>query len=240
MTVPAALRTAKATIAAGVAVLLLVAAAGWLVLLGPATGTLGTADTALEDGRLANQQLGERLRELEAQREQMPDFRTDAGHLAVLFPPTADQPGFFDLIDAAARRAGIAPRAVTTLSPTAPQPVVEAPDPAAAEEAAEGGEAAAPPPPPDLAVQTVTLTVEATYAQTLVFVAALERMDRSFLVTSLEVSADEEAGAVVTTVTGSTFVAPPVPFPDLGLLEDPAGPTAGDEGTAAAPDRTSR
>lgn len=215
------LRTVRATAAVGATAVALVLVLGWMVLVGPATGALGTAREELLDSQDGNRLLSARLARLEAQRQDLSAVTEVADELAVLFPPTADQPGFFRMVDRAAAAAGLAPRQVTTLSPTVP--VIEATE---ATEAAEGGtegsseestdgsrepaEGTAPAPATAVAVQSVVVTVEGTYEQGQRLLAELERLDRSFLVQSVTVSGEE---ARTIAITGSTFVAPLVPRP---------------------------
>lgn len=211
MSVPPVLRSAQATVALGAVLLLVVAAGGWFLVVGPASGSLGTARTELSDARDANGRLAVRMRRLEQQQSALPEVRLAADELATLFPPTADQPGFFQQVDRAAQLAGIRPRQVTSLSPGTPVPW----EPDAA---AEGDEPGADPgagaadgdSPPELAVQAVAITVEATYPQARVMVAALERMERSLLISSLSVAVGEDGRTAVVTITGSAFVAPPL------------------------------
>lgn len=228
------LRSAQATVLLGTLALLVVVAGGWLVLVGPATGALGTTRTELVDTTDANRLLRTRLARLQAQRDDLGTVRDVAESLAVVAPPTADQPGFFALIDAAARAAGLRSDQVTTLSPTVPVALTAPAPPAGEQEAAPDGAApatsataataataaASAAPAPSLAVQSVTVAVEASYRQVRDLLAELERMERAFLVQSVALSGSEGEGGLVVTITGSTFVAPPVALP---VLDDDQG-----------------
>lgn len=196
------LRTVGATLALGALALVLVAAGGWLVLVGPARAELSAVRGHVIDTSEANALTALRLRGLEQQADDLGAVTTVADDLAALFPPTADQPGFFALLDEAAAGAGIAPGRVTTLSPTVPLTPPEQ-DPATA----------------PLAEQSVTVDVEATDLQARRLLARLEEMERSLLVQSVTVTRSSEEGAGATSrlaISGSTFVAPPVTRPELG------------------------
>ncbi len=203
------LKTPAATITLGLSVLVLTAGLGWLLLVGPATGALGDVRAKADQAAVLNTTMTDQLRRLEQQRDGLGAIRAQADELAVMFPPTADQPGFFETVTTAATRAGIGPKAITTLSPTAPVALTTG-TPATAEDRATALAQA------QLAVQTVTITVEASYAQAHDLLHNLERMDRSFLTASVAVNGDPTAGQLVVSITGSTFVAPPLPQPDLG------------------------
>lgn len=211
------LRTPTATVILGVAGMVLVAALGWLFLVGPVTGSLG--DARGEGAALSerNATMTAQVRGLESQRDGLSKIRALADELGVMFPPTADQPRFFRTVAAAAFKAGIGPKDITTLSPTAPVAQMTG-TPATVEERTAALAQS------ELAVQSVTITVETSYVQARDLLANLERMDRSLLVQSVSVSGDGEGGKVVVSISGSTFVAPPVPAPDLG----PDSPKSGD------------
>lgn len=224
-----ALGTFRGTVVAGAALLLAVLVGGWVLLLGPATGALGTAQQDLTDRVDANDLLRLRLVRLQDQASDLGTTDATAAELAALFPPTADQPDFLGLVDEAARAAGLRPAQVTTLAPSAPvvvdpatgAPVDAAAPPPAPVEGEDGTvQAAPPPPPPTLAAQTVTLTVDASYAQAERLLDALASMDRALLLRAVSVSGSAEpggGGAYTLSLTGLTFVAAPLERPaDLG------------------------
>lgn len=211
------LASARTNLVLGGLLLLAVAAAAWFALLGPTLGAISTAREDLTDRTDSNALLDVRLHALEKRASDLSDVTASARELAAVFPPTADQPGFFALMDEAAFGAGIGPEDITTLSPTAPLPAGTDPAAAAAAPAAPTDEA------PPLAVQAVTVILTATYDQARELLVRLEHMDRAFLVQSVSVvddqSGGEEAapeGTTTVTITGSTFVAPPVAGPAPG------------------------
>lgn len=216
------LRSPSATLVLGGLGLLLLAAAGWLLLLGPLTEDVGTARQAADDAVDRNQVLAAQLADLEERAQDLRSTRQAAEELERLVPPTADQPGFFALVDEAAAAAGYAPRDITTLSPTAPVPVAAGADPAApaapaapAEPTAAGDGTEAPAAPvAEYAVQTVSMTLTGSYEQATRLLTRLGGLDRAVLVRSISLSGEAGSPTLTLTLSGTTFVAPPVPEPD--------------------------
>jgi hypothetical protein len=198
------LRTPGATKVVGALVLLLVAAAGWMLVLGPTMTELAEVREQTEAARSQNDLLASQLARLEDQAAHLDDTRAVAQALADKFPPTADQPGLFAQVTSAAAAAGIGARDVTALTPT--PPTVGSTDPAAA--AAPSGST-----PGNLARQTVTVAVEGGYAATEALLANLERLPRAYLVTSVTLGGGTEVGRFTTTITGDMFVMSPAPDP---------------------------
>lgn len=198
------LATPRATLVVGALALVLLAVAGWFLVVGPKTAALAEVHTAIEDTRAQNQVLAQQLETLRAQAEQLAETERSAEALTRLFPETADQPGLFEMVTGAAEAAGIPARDVTALTPTPPS--VGGADPAT-------GATLVPAAGDDLARQTVTLSVEGSYAQTSQLLANLEQMPRAYLITSVTLAAGSDAGAYLTTITGDMFVMPPIEAP---------------------------
>jgi hypothetical protein len=186
----------------GAVSLVLVAAGGWLVVLGPKTSELAGVQERTVAASSQNQVLAAQLVSLQDQAVSLAATRRTAGELAVRFPPTADQPGLFRQVTTAASDAGILPKQVTDLSPTAP--TFGTADEAAAEDSAPGAGGS-----DGLARQTVTVTVEASYSATQKLLARLEQTPRAFLVTSVSVATGASPSSFTSTVTGDMFVMPP-------------------------------
>ncbi len=207
------LRSASATALIGSLVLLLTGALGWVLLLGPTLAHVGEQREAAEAAADRSALLGLQLSRLQAKAEDLGDTERAEERLAELFPPTADQPGFFEQIGSIAREAGYAPGDITTLSPSAPAPLAApAPPPSATD---DGSDAAAAPAavPAELAVQTVAMTLEGGYDEARRMLRGLERLDRAFLVRSVSLSASGDSSNLTMSISGATFVAPPVPAP---------------------------
>ena len=195
------LRSASATALIGSLVLLLTAALGWVLLLGPTLARVGEQREAAEAAADRSALLALQLGRLQAKAGDLGDTERAERRLAELFPPTADQPGFFEQIGEIAREAGYAPGDITTLSPSAPAPLA-APAPPPPSTTGDGSAAEAAPAgvPSDLAVQTVAMTLEGGY-------------DRAFLVRSVALSASGDSSSLTMSISGATYVAPPVPAP---------------------------
>lgn len=204
------LRSATATFVLGGLALALLVVVGWLALLGPVRGDIGVTRDSVVSAEDRNLVMTSELAALEKQAADLSGTRSVAQHLDRLFPPTADQPGLFEALVDAARGAGYAPADITTLSPTAPVPVI---DGEPVDVTTSAGQALDPA-TADLAVQSVTLSAEGGYEEARRLLGALEHLDRAFLVQGVEFTAGEVEGQSTLTITGNTFVAPPVLSPD--------------------------
>ncbi len=158
------LRSVSATLALGALGLAAVAALGWLLLLGPVTGNISAVDEQRLQAQDRAVQMRTQLGALRRVAEDLPGLEREAGELSGIFPPTADQPGFFADVTKAADTAGIGPDDITTLSPSVPvlPSADDAPDPAAASAASQ------------LAVQEVSIIADGTYDQLAAMLANLE------------------------------------------------------------------
>jgi Tfp pilus assembly protein PilO len=185
--------------------LVLIVALGWLLVIGPKTAALSDVRLQISGVRDQNDVLQLQLAALKKQAEQLDEVRATARALAVKFPPTADQPGLFRDITAAAQDAGIGPDGVTSLTPTPP---VEGGDEAAAAAGVQVGAPAA-----GLAKQTMAIAVTGSYDQTQDLLENLEQMPRSFLITTVSLSGGGEGGAFTTTISGDMFVMAPAADP---------------------------
>ena len=207
------LRSTSATAVIGSLVLLLTRALGWVLLLGPTLAHVGEQREAAEAAADRSALLALQLTRLQARAEDLGDTERAEERLAELFPPTADQPGFFEQIGEIAREAGYAPGDITTLSPSAPAPLAApAPPPSPTEDGPAAGAAPAAV-PSDLAVQTVAMTLEGGYDEARRMLRGLERLDRAFLVRSVSLSAEGDSSNLTMSISGATYVAPPVPSP---------------------------
>lgn len=208
------LGTPTATKLVGAVSLLAVAALGWTFVVGPETSELSDTRETIESTRDQNVQLAAQLALLERQREELGATRRAAAKLAEKFPPTADQPGVFEEVTAAAVEAGIGADGVTALVPTPPM-IGASTDPAAPATTDPGNGL--------LARQSVTVSVSGTYDQTQRLLENLEHMRRAYLVRTVAVAGDPETGTYTTTVDGDMFVMPPVPDPEMSLTAQSEG-----------------
>lgn len=198
------LKTPRATMIIGIVALLVIAAVSWTLVIGPKTSQLSTVRTQIQDTRDQNDLLRIQLARLVKQSGDLDDVRQTAEALADKFPPTADQPGLFQEVTAAAVDAGIGADGVTTLAPSPPT-VGEGADAAVPAQPATGGE--------QLARQAVSISVEGGYQETQRLLENLEQMGRAYLITSVSLNGGGEDG-FTTTLTGDMFVMPPLTDPD--------------------------
>ena len=223
------LGTPGATKVVGSLGLLAVAALGWVVAVGPQTARLGEVREEITTVQDQNMVLEAQLAALQKQQEELAGTRRTAQRLAVKFPATADQPGLFREVTAAAVDAGIGADGVTALAPTPPELGTDDEAAGAATDTAATDSAASTTTDPTsgsaLARQTVTVTVEGSYDETRRLLANLEQMPRAYLVTTVALTGDPTTGTYTTTVTGDMFVMPPVPDPgktvNLASTTDP-------------------
>ena len=215
------LHTPAAAKIIGSLTLLLIMVVGWLAVVGPETDELGAVRQQIIDAGDQNRLLAQELFTLRLQAKDLDSTRATADALAAKFPATADQPGVFEQVTAAATAAGIGPKAITALTPT--PPAIGAIDPlTGVQPAGEGDES--------LARQTVTLTVTGDYTATQDLLTNLEDIPRAFLIDSVtlttgEVTPGELGISFTTTITGDMFVMPPAPDPaDAPLAASPEVP----------------
>lgn len=193
-------RTASGTLVLGGLGLLVVAALGWLLLLGPVTGKISAVGEERVQAQDRAVLMRSQLNSLRLLTGDIPDISTQAAELDRVFPPTADQPGFFSAVTKAAEDAGIPASDITTLSPGVP--VVPGGEPGAP--VVEGDAL----PDAQLALQEVTITAVGSYDQLAQLMANLEDLDRALLVASASMAADDEQ--LTLTLVGTTFVAAPL------------------------------
>jgi Tfp pilus assembly protein PilO len=183
-----------------------IVALGWTLVVGPETSNLSETRTQVDAARQQNTALLQQLSQLKSAETELKKTRRVAQELQKKFPPTADQPGLFEQVTAAAVDAGIGPSGVTTLAPT--PPVIGS---------ATGGVTAAAPAPGagTVASQEVSVAVTGSYDQTEQLLENLEHMSRAFLITSVALAggADDSGGDFTTTISGQMFVMPPLADP---------------------------
>lgn len=210
------LRSASGTLVLGILAVAVVVVASWLLLLSPVLGQTSDTNEAIDAAQQRNLLMTSQVAALEVQQQNLSRYEGTAAELADLFPPTADQPGFFAAVVRAAADAGVPADQVTALSPSAPQ--LLGPDGQPLKPDAVAAEGTDSPEATDVAEQTVAVTAEATYSQAQQLLANLERMDRAFVVTALSVEDGESDGdgevfapaTLTVSITGSTYVASPL------------------------------
>lgn len=207
------LNTPMATKVVGALALLVIAGAGWMFVVGPATAELGDVREQTQAARDQNDLLSLQLLKLKQQAAALDATRAEATALAAKFPPTADQPGLFEQVNDAATGAGIGPKNVTALTPTPPTVGGDATGAVQATPQSGGG----------LAQQTVTVSIEGDFAATQRLLQNLEELPRAYLVSAVTMGGGSETGRYTTTITGTMFVMPPAPDPADVVAEAAAG-----------------
>jgi Tfp pilus assembly protein PilO len=207
------LRSASGTMLIGIVAIALVAVASWMLLISPVLGDTSSTNDSISAAQDRNRFMTTQVAALKVQEQNLSSYEAVAADLETLFPPTADQPGFFAAVTKAAEAAGIPADKVTTLSPSAPQLLDPTGQPIPSDVAATQGDDA--PTPTDVAAQIVSVAAEGSYGQVQQLLANLEDMQRAFMVTSLDVAAGSDAegataGTLTVSITGSTYVASPL------------------------------
>lgn len=206
------LKTVRATVALGVAGLLVLTATAWFTLVGPLVGEIGRTGEAQTEAQDQNDTKRLQLVSLRRQAEDLPTTHALADEVEAVWPPTADQPAFFAQVSEAAAAAGIAPDDLTTLSPGVPTVVLRDAEGNPLPATGSVADAEATVTSRSVAVQTVAISVTGDYDQLARLLERLERMPRALLTSSVELATQENGFDL--TVTGSTFVAPPLTRPE--------------------------
>ena len=216
------LRTTSGTLLVGIGAILVLLLTSWFLLISPVLGKTSETHDATEQASNRNLFMTSQVTSLKHQQQELPTYARTAKELAGLFPPTADQPGFFAAVTEAAQDAGIPADKVTALSPTAPQLLDAAGQPIPTDGSSATGDEADPDAPvvAEIGEQTVEVTAEGSYAQIQQLLSELEKMDRAFLVSALSIESGDAgsgetaspAGTLTIAITGSTYVASPLTY----------------------------
>lgn len=183
---------------------IVVLVAGWFLLVAPQrnrVSDLKSQNTAAEGSNAA---LRSKLVQLKAQAADLPEVDARISELDLRIPKTPAEPALIRSLSVAAKSAGV------TLVSIAPQPMVPyvapvsttavvaapvaspAPEPTGTTAATT---VAAALPAPTLQVIPMSLTVSGDYTGAKLFVAQLEKLKRSFLVTGFDLTTADDAGA---------------------------------------------
>lgn len=226
--------------------LVIIAVAGWFLLLSPRMATAGEIHSQRESVEMSNGVTQAQITELQKMKDDIGTAKADADLLTRRFPPTAAQSMLFEHIRRAAFAAGLPERKISTLTITAPTigasdgsvslgapaaaPVVDPATgiaaPAVAPIAGAGGQ---------LATMNVDLSVSGPQSRLAALLNALEDMDRAFLVTSVNLG-NSAGGESTLTLTGKMFLLPELVDPTAPPVTpiDPAAVVPGAETTTDA------
>lgn len=168
----------------GIVILVLMALAGWKLVLSPALDAGNAAKAALADTQqkitLADAEIAKQCKTLSDIQTVLVQVRSNQAK----FPPTADVSELFNQIRRAANAAGIPTKNISS---------VQAPAPAVGDIAT-------------IAEMPVTISVVAGKNAVTRFLSALESMPRSYLVTNLAVTSGNAPSNVAVTVNGNAYV----------------------------------
>jgi Tfp pilus assembly protein PilO len=177
--------------AAGTAVaLLVIVAAGWFLAIAPQkhkVSNLGSQSTSQEQ---ANSGLRVKLAELTAQMSAVPSEEAAVAAVTQRIPSDPEMPAYVRELTTIAGQTGVE---LVSIAPSVPTPVTVAAATvpvATATASAPADEAAAAPAAPAVSLQSipVALTVDGGYFQIQQFTAALQRLGRSTVLTSVSLS----------------------------------------------------
>lgn len=215
-------------------ILALLLAGVYFLVISPRLNEASNIRGEVENAVAANAQTQQRIDNLKASEGRIEEMLPFANRLAGFFPPDANQKVLFRQIKDAGAASGIADLDITSVEPGPPAfGLTNAEGGAQATDTAEG--AAAPTAANQIASQTLRITASASVSEGLDLLSRLERLDRSFLISSVSVTSGENGSEV--SIEGLMFMLPaPVnpKDPDTGLPEDvPAIPGSSGKGKAA-------
>ncbi len=200
----------------GVLVILLL---GWFLLISTQLSNVSTLQEETETAQMQTQTLRAREAALTKQLADLPALEAELARLYEQLPNDADVADLVRQIDAANQTAGVRVVDFTVDPPTAltlPEAVASPQAETEAEGsggAADGAAPAAQPPAaePELSYSTVSISLDpAPFAAAIAYLNTLENLDRAFLITSADITA-EEGGNVILQLTGRIYVRPPTP-----------------------------
>lgn len=210
-----------------------IAAAGWFLLISPQREAAAVTNEQIAVQRTNNQALATELEVLKAKAEELPEKRAALDAVTAKIPTGADLPALVRALTAAAASSGVDLVSVTPGAPAlaAPQAPVAAPAPAAAAPAPQpatppAATAGGAPAVPDAAgvagtLATIPLSIDVVgdYFGVAQFLSELEDLPRALRITNLTLAPGtspatpdalpSSAGSpsLTTTITGSVFMA---------------------------------
>lgn len=193
----------RLSIIGGAFVVLVIAAALWLLLLSPRLSEAHKLSTQAEQLQNANLQLQHEYKVAVDQAAAAPQAAAEAQALFAKMPQTAELPAVLDQITRAAVDAGISSGSVSSLTTGIPTPVSGTKNATTTEKSATGVQ---------LARMEIGVTAEGQYPSVLGFLDNLQGLDRAMLVTSTQTSQVSTAGTNTgpdlqnVQVNGSMFV----------------------------------
>jgi len=200
----------KRTYLLGMVVMVVLALVSWFFLLSPRMATAADIADQQTQAEAVNAKSSKEIALLTKMKAGLLQERAIAAALAVKFPATADQPTLFRQIVAAAAKAGIGEKNVTSVGPAAPvlgSPSSGAKLPGAGAAAGAKGDGGA------MASMAVSFNAKGTLAQMVAMLQSLEDLPRSYLIKNVDL-ASGETDSFTMTVEGDMFMYRAVPDPD--------------------------
>jgi Tfp pilus assembly protein PilO len=176
---------------------LLVAVAGWFLLISPKHSEASSVRGQVTSAEQANQMLTTQLAQLKAQQKDLPKQQAKLAAVAARVPDNPALPALIRAVNKAATDAGVE---LVSLSPVAPAPFV--PAVAAATAVTASGATAAAPAATALQSITVSLNVVGPYFQVEQFLDRLEGLTRAFKVSGFSLTPGDNPVKPATTSTG--------------------------------------
>lgn len=214
------LDAAKKWYAAAALASVVVLVAGWLLLVSPQRATADDI-AAQADSQLASNQVSQaKIDALKLQYQNLPSLQAELAVVGSHIPQAANLPSLLRTLSQAAVTAGVT---LSTVTPSNPVPLT------GTSSGGPGGLAA----PGGVNVIPVVLQITGPFANTRLFLASLEGMPRSFLVTGLTVARGTAGasatgtpapGSLSSTITGRVFAANPG-LPAVATVTTPTVPT---------------
>lgn len=178
----------------------LVMVAGWFLLVSPQRSSAAEIGTAADDRAAANVVTQRQIETLKAQYKNLPELEQQLASIRARIPRTPNMPSVVRSVSTKAATAGVT---LVSLVPSTPQPLD-------AGGTADTGDLAA---PGQVNQYPVSVVVEGRFANVRLFLLSLEGLQRSFLVTGIDVARVDDAtkpsGTLTATLTGRVFTANP-------------------------------
>ena len=179
--------------AALAAVLVLVA--GYFLLVAPARSNADEVTAAAQAQEDANRALQARIDGLKAQYKDLPELQKDLAALQTHLPTTPQMPALLRSLSTAAAKSGVVLVSVTPANPTALSTNGQAAGPITSANTGAPG---------SVSDYPVAIAIQGNFANVKLFMASLEALPRSVLVTGLNVTrAGEAQGGVDATSTAN-------------------------------------
>ncbi|MFC6238362.1 type IV pilus inner membrane component PilO [Longivirga aurantiaca] len=197
----------------------LVLIAGWFLLVSPQRSSAAEIGTAADDRAAANVVTERQIESLKAQYKNLPELEQQLASIRSRIPSSPNMPSVVRSVSTKAATAGVT---LVSLVPSTPQPL----------DAGGSGDQADLAAPGQVNQYPVSVIVEGRFANVRLFLLSLESLQRSFLVTGIDISRVEDAtkpsGTLNVTLTGRVFTANPGAPVTAKAPAPAAGETASD------------